>query len=148
MFAIIIEKALKMRNIFNIVVSLSLIGFVFITSCKNTVPDTIAEVRVLTEAGNPVPFANIILACTSSVNKPCEIEIFGTADKNGIYTHKFDLPKVLEVTAAGNIRDTQIFGALPDTTMVITKDSICGVTFISIKPEQTSVQTITLYNCK
>lgn len=137
-----------MRSIFNIVISLGLVGFVFITSCKSDVPETIAEVRVFTEDGDPVPYADIILACTSSVNRPCEIEIFATADKNGIYTHKFDLPSVLEVTAAGNIHDTQIFGTLPDTTMIITKDSICGETFISIKPEQTSVQSITLYNCK
>jgi hypothetical protein len=137
-----------MKSIFNVVLGVVLIGFAFITSCKETIPDTVAEVRVIDENGEPVPFADIIMACTSSVNKPCEIEIFATADKNGVYVRNFDLPKVLEVTAAGNLRDTQIIGALPDTTMIITKDSICGVTFISIKPEQTSVQTITLYECK
>lgn len=136
-----------MKSIFNIVVSLSLVGFLFILSCKKEVVPTIAEIRVLTEEGEMIPYADILLTCTSSVNLPCEVEIIGKADKNGIFSYEFDLPKVLEVTAAGNIRDTQISGILPDTTMIITKDSVCNTSFISIKPEQTSVQTIILYNC-
>lgn len=108
---------------------------------------TVAEIKVYTEDGEPVPYADILLTCTSSVNQPCEIEIEGKADKNGVYTHTFDLPKVLEVTAAGNIYDTIITGVLPDITITYVKDTICGKTFISIKPEQVSTQTITLYDC-
>ena len=137
-----------MKNLFNIVVFLTTLGLLFVISCKKDVTPTIAEIRVFTEDGDPVPFADITLTCTSSVNKPCEIEIIANADKNGIYTKEFELPQVLEVTAAGNIYDTIITGTLPDTTMTFVKDTICGTTFISIKPEETSVQTITLYDCK
>jgi hypothetical protein len=137
-----------MKSVFNLVTVLIIIGFVFIVSCKKTVEPTTAEVVVVTKDGVPVPFADILLTCSSSVNLPCEIEITGKADKNGIYTRDFELPKVLKVTAAGNIYDTIITGVLPDTTMTITKDTICGTTFISIKPEQTSKQIITLYDCK
>lgn len=137
-----------MKSILNIATFLIIVGFVFIVSCKKTVEPTIAEVVVLTKDGVPVPFADVLLTCSSSVNLPCEIEILGKADKNGVYTREFELPKVLKVTAAGNIYDTVITGVLPDTTMTITKDTICGTTFISIKPEQTSKQTIMLYDCK
>jgi hypothetical protein len=137
-----------MKNVFNVVVSVILLGFVFMMSCNNDVEPTVAEIRVIDLNGNPVPNADIVLSCTSSVNKPCDIEIFGVADENGVFTETFDLPKVLEITAAGNLHDTQIIGTLPDTIMIITKDSICGTSFISIKPEQTSVQSITLYECK
>lgn len=137
-----------MKSVFNIVTVLFVIGFVFIVSCKKTTDPTVAEIVVVTKDGNPVPFADILLTCTSSVNLPCEIEIKGSADRNGFYKREFDLPKVLQVTAAGNIYDTVINGVLPDTTMIITKDTICGTTFISIKPDQTSRQTITLHDCK
>jgi len=137
-----------MKSVFNIVTVLVVIGFAFIVSCKKTVEPTVAEIVVVTKDGDPVPFADILLTCTSSVNLPCEIEIEGAADKDGVYKREFELPKVLQVTAAGNIYDTVITGVLPDTTMTITKDTICGTTFISIKPEQTSKQTITLYDCK
>ena len=137
-----------MKGIFGFVVSVAVVGLVFITSCKEKVEPTIAEVRVVNEFGDPVPYADIMLKCTSSVNLPCEIEIIVKADKDGIYVREFELPKVLEITAAGNIYDTIITGTLPDTTMTLVKDTICGTSFISIKPEQTSVQSITLYDCK
>ena len=137
-----------MKGIFGFVVSVAVVGLVFITSCKEKVEPTIAEVRVVTESGDPVPYAYIMLKCTSSVNLPCEIEIIAKTDKDGIYVREFELPKVLEITAAGNIYDTIITGTLPDTTMTLVKDTICGTSFISIKPEQTSIQSITLYDCK
>ena len=137
-----------MKNVFNIVVFFSLISFVFITSCKDDTPPTIAQVKVLNQLGEPIPNADVVLACTSSVNQPCDIEIVGVADENGLFEHTFDLPQVLTVYASGNRHDTQILGVLPDTTMIITKDSICGESLISIKPEQTSLKTITLYDCK
>jgi hypothetical protein len=136
-----------MKNIFNILVSTALLGFVFLYSCKNEVEPTTAEIRVVNADGEPVPFADIILTCTSSVNLPCEIEIIAQADEGGIYKRDFDLPKVLSVISAGNLYDTIITGVLPDTTMTFIKDTICGETFISIKPEQVSVQTIILYDC-
>ena len=120
----------------------------FVVSCKEEIEPTIAEVRVVDEDGDPVPYATVLLTCTSSVNKPCEIEIEGIADKNGVYSKEFELPKVLELTAGGNLYDTIITGTLPDTQMTFVKDTICNTSFISIKPEQTSVQTITLYDCK
>ena len=137
-----------MKNVFNVVIFFSLIGFGFIMSCKDDTPPTIAEVRVINQLGEPVPYADVVLACTSSINQPCDIEIIAITDKNGVYEHTFDLAKVLTIYAAGNRHDTQITGVLPDTIMTITKDSICGESLISIKPEQTTIQTITLYDCK
>ena len=137
-----------MKNIFNIVVFTAILGFVFVSSCKTDPEPTIAEIKVLTQDGVPVPYANVTLTCTSSVNLPCDIEISGTADENGVYTREFDLPKVLIVNAAGNIYDTIITGVFPDTIMTLIKDTICGQTTISIKPEQTSTQKVILYNCK
>ncbi|MFT6323984.1 MAG: hypothetical protein ACJAWO_001542 [Halieaceae bacterium] len=137
-----------MKNIFNIVVSFTVLGLLFVVSCKPEITPTIAEIRVVTEDGIPVPFANILLTCTSSVNQPCDIEIEGTADENGVYSREFELPKVLEVTSAGNIYDTIITGTLPDTQMTFSKDTICNTSFISIKPEETSILSITLYDCK
>jgi len=136
-----------MKNIFNIFVSLALLGLLFVVSCKKEVTPTIAVIKVVTEDGEPVPYADILLTCTSSVNQPCDIEIIGKADANGEYSREFDLPKVLEVTAAGNIYDTIITGVLPDITITYVKDTICGNTFISIKPEETSTQSVTLYDC-
>lgn len=137
-----------MKNLFQILVGTLAFMMIFVVSCKEDVEPTIAQITVLDENGEPVPFADITLACTSSVNKPCEIEIIGKADKKGVYIREFDLPKVLEITAGGNLYDTIITGALPDTTMTFVRDTICGTSFISIKPEETSVQTITLYDCK
>ena len=137
-----------MKNIFNILFSITLLGFVFLNSCKEDVIPTTAEIRVVNTDGDPVPFADVMLTCTSSVNLPCEIEIIAQADEEGIYKKDFDLPKVLKVVAAGNLYDTIITGILPDTSMTFIKDTICGETFISIKPEQVSVQTIILYDCK
>ncbi|MGB0391136.1 MAG: hypothetical protein ACPGRC_06575 [Salibacteraceae bacterium] len=136
-----------MKNIFNIFVSFALLGMLFVVSCKEEVPPTTAVIKVVTEDGDPVPYADILLTCTSSVNQPCDIEIIAKADEKGEYTRDFDLPKVLEVTAAGNIYDTIITGTLPDTQMIFVKDTICGNTFISIKPETTSTQSVTLYDC-
>ena len=137
-----------MKNVFNIVVFFSLMGFVFITSCKDKTPPTVAQVKVINQVGEPVPYADVVLACTSSINQPCDVEIIGVADENGLFERTFDLSQVLTVYAAGNRHDTQITGVLPDTIMTITKDSICGESLISIKPEQTTLQTITLYDCK
>ena len=55
---------------------------------------------------------------------------------------------VLLITAAGNIYDTIITGTIPDTTLTLVKDTICGFSTISIKPEQTTVQKVILYDCK
>ncbi len=137
-----------MKNLFNIVVAFMALGMVFIVSCKKEITPTIGEVLVLNEDGFPVPFADVMLTCTSSVNKPCEIEIIGQTDKDGLFTQEFALPKVLEITAGGNLYDTIIQGSLPDTTMTFVKDTICGTSFISIKPEETSRQVIILYDCK
>ena len=137
-----------MKNIFNIVIVTAVIGFVFISSCKKDPEPTIAEIKVVTKDGVPVPYASVTLTCTSSVNLPCEIEIIGTADKDGIFTKEFDLPKVLIVHAGGNIYDTIITGVLPDTSMTLIRDTICGTTTISIKPDQTTTQKVLLYDCK
>ncbi len=137
-----------MKSIFNIAVVATILGFLFVSSCKKDVEPTIAEIHVVSKDGVPIPNADIMLTCTSSVNRPCEIEIIGKADKNGVYTKEFDLPMVLLVTGAGNILDSQLVNVLPDTQWIITRDTICGFTTISVKPEQTSVQTVILYDCK
>lgn len=135
-----------MKNVFNIVVIACVAGFAFISSCKKEIVPTIAEIRVITQDGEPVPFAEILLTCTSSVGLPCEIEIEGQANADGIYTKEFDLPKVLLVSAGKLVADTTYVGIPP--VPVITTDTICGSTTISIKPEQTSVQQVILYDCK
>ena len=137
-----------MKNIFQLTLSTLFIGIIFVTSCKKDPEPTIAEVRVVTSEGEPVPNADVILSCTSSVNQPCEVEIIGKAVKNGVFTHEFELPSVLLITAAGNIYDTIITGTIPDTTLTLVKDTICGFSTISIKPEQTTVQKVILYDCK
>lgn len=137
-----------MKNLFFYVVLVVLGLSLFVSSCKEEVPPTVAKIRVVSQNGEVIPYANILLTCTSSVNLPCEIEIEGVADKNGVYERTFDLPKVLHVYAAGNIYDTIITGSLPDTQMVFVKDTVCGNTFISIKPEETSSTTVILYDCK
>ena len=111
-----------MKNLFQIVVGLMAMTMLFVVSCKEEIEPTNGEVRVLDEDGNPVPYATILLTCTSSVNRPCDIEIEGTADENGVYSREFDLPKVLELTAGGNLYDTIITGSLPDTQMTFLKE--------------------------
>ena len=137
-----------MKNIFNLIISLIVLISVFVVSCKEETVKTIAEIRVLNVDGEPVPYADIMLTCTSSVNEPCFIEIIGVADENGVFTKEFELPKVLELTAAGNIYDTIITGVLPNIQTTYVKDTICASSFISIRPEETNVKFITLYDCK
>ena len=84
-----------MKSVFNIVVSFILIGLLFMISCKKEVVPTIAEVRVVTEEGEMIPYADVLLTCTSSVNLPCEVEIIGKSDKNGVFTYEFELPKCI-----------------------------------------------------
>ena len=125
------------------------LGVVTMFSCKKNNDPTIAEVHAVDSDGNPVPYVDVILSCTSSYDPPlpCEVYIVGKADEKGVFSHETDLPKVLRVYASTMLRDTIITGILPDTTMTIIKDSICGETFISIKPHETTVQTVVLYDC-
>lgn len=131
-----------MKNVFNIVGLLFIGLMVTVSSCKEEVAPTILEVQVVTDSGDIVPFANILLTCTSSVNLPCDIEIISNADENGKYTREFDLPKVLQVTVQDTILDTTYtsFGA-----PIITETPVLGQSFVSIKPEETSRATIIVY---
>ena len=119
------------------------------SSCKDDIGPAIAEIQVVDSVGNIVPFANILLTCTSSTNppKPCDIEVITKAESNGKYRKEFDLPLVLKIVASSIVADTTILGVLPDTTMIVTRDSICGETFITVKEDQTNYQTVVLYGC-
>lgn len=132
-----------MKNLFGIVSGLLVVTTLFISSCKEEVPPTILEVQVVTDSGNVVPYANILLTCTSSVNLPCDIEIEGNADQNGKYKREFDLPKVLEVTISDTILDTVYIGTNP--IPIIIEKAVFGSSFVSIKPEETSRATIIVY---
>lgn len=132
-----------MKNLFNLVGVLIVVLIVFVTSCKEDLDPTVVEIQVVTDSGEVVPFADVLLSCTSSVNLPCDIEIDGTTDANGKYTREFDLPQVLQVTVGKLVNDTDYtLGGI-----VVTQDTICGNSFVSIKPEETSRATIILYDC-
>jgi hypothetical protein len=114
-------------------------------SCKEEVAPTVLEIQVLNEDGDAVPNADIVLACTSSVDLPCNVEIIGQTDENGFYSKEFDLPKVLEISVSAIVLDSQLLGL---TGMwQIKKDSVCGGSFVSIKPEETTHASVIAYNC-
>lgn len=136
-----------MKHLFTIISVITIASTAFIASCKEDPAPTIAEIRVVDEDDNPVPYADVILACTSSLNLPCEIEIVAEADQFGVYRREFELPSVLQVISEGVLYDTTIIGIPPNETIVIDSVEVCGETFISIKPEQTTVQTVILYPC-
>ncbi|MDR9398125.1 hypothetical protein [Salibacter sp.] len=125
-----------------------LIGFV---ACENDDDEddapTIAEIRTLDTDGEAVADATVLLTCESSVNRPCDIEIEGKTNQNGVYTREFELPKVLKVNAYKVLSDTQVTGVFPDTNITVTYDSICGEAYISIIANEKSRQSIVLYEC-
>jgi hypothetical protein len=134
-----------MKGLFHYVGILLIAATVFVTSCKEEVAPTVLEIQVVTDSGEVVPYADILLTCTSSVNKPCEIEIMAQADANGFYTREFDLPKVLEVTVGAMLVDSMLVGIPP--VWVVEEDSVCGASFVSIKPEETTRATVIAYDC-
>lgn len=124
----------------------------FFVACNNDDDDvdedaTVGEVMTLDAEGEVVGGSTVSLDCESSINQPCDIEITGTADENGIFRHQFKLPKVLRVRAHKIVIDTTVEGTLPDTNQIITRDSICGETYISVIEGEVSRQTVVLFNC-
>lgn len=109
---------------------------------------TRGQVMVLNSDGDRVPRANVALTCESSLDRPCDINFSGKTDEDGIYEREFDLPKVLKVNAYKVVMDTTIEGTVPDTTRTISKDSLCGETYISIIEGETNRQTVTLFSCE
>ncbi len=138
-----------MKTLFKISFFLLIGMSVFALSCKKNNDPTVGEIHAVDKDGNPVPYVDVVLSCTSSYDppEPCEIHHEGQADAKGVFRYKTDLPKVLRVYASTMLRDTIVTGVLPDTTVTIIKDSICGETFISLKPHETTVQTVVLYDC-
>ncbi len=123
------------------------LGFVTI-SCDDEDDDpTIAQVLVETVDKKIVPGANVTLVCESSQNKECNILIEGVSDENGVFETRRDLSQILRVSSYKIVNDTEVVGVPPDTTLVITRDSICGETFINIIENETSRQTVVLYSC-
>lgn len=120
------------------------------SSCKDDVGPAIAEIKVVDSLGNAVPFANLTMVCTSSTNppRPCDIEIQTVTSESGKYRKEFEHPSVLRVIASSIQSDTVITGVLPDTTQVISRDSLCGETFITIKEDETNTKTVVVYVCK
>ena len=133
------------KHIFAFLFLISL-GFV---SCNNDEEDTIAQINVVNEEGQRVGNAAVAFTCQSSYDppRPCNIQITGQANSSGFYERKFDLPAVLVVSAFRVVRDTTVVGVLPDTTMIITRDSLCGESFISIQEGETTKKTVVVYEC-
>jgi hypothetical protein len=138
---------MKLKQFVVGIAGIALLGFV---GCNKEEEDpTVAEIHVVDVEGKIVPYAQVELTCESSTTppEPCIIETGGTTDAAGMYSTEFELPNVLRVTAYKIHSDTQIFGILPDTTMIITTDSICGESFISVLENQTNRKTVVLYEC-
>ncbi len=124
------------------------LALIIVVSCNDEDEEkTIAQVQVVTFEGEAVPFALVEMDCQSSIDKPCEVFSEGLADATGLYETEWTYSKVMKVNAYRIIRDTQVIGVLPDTTQIITADSMCGETFISILEGQTNRQTVVLYEC-
>lgn len=124
----------------------------FFVACSNDDDDvdedaTVGEVMTLDSDGEIVSGSTVKLDCESSINQPCDIEITGITDETGIFRREFELPMVLRVRAHRIVVDTTVEGTLPDTIQTITRDSICGETYISIIEGQVNRQTVVLFNC-
>tara|TARA_B100000780_G_C21119387_1_gene453284 strand:- start:255 stop:680 length:426 start_codon:yes stop_codon:yes gene_type:complete len=122
---------------------------VFAIACNNDDDDDtgVAQVVVVNMNGNRVPQAIVELECESSIDRPCDIFVTGYTDGVGVYETEWTYNKVLKVNAFKVVRDTQIVGVIPDTTHVITADSTCGESYISIRSGETTRQTVVLYEC-
>lgn len=121
-------------------------------ACNNDDDDvdedaTFGEVMTLDADGDIVSGSTVRLDCESSINQACDIEITGITDANGIFRRQFQLPMVLRVRAHKIVVDTTVEGTLPDTNQIITRDSICGETYISIIEGEVSRQTVVLFEC-
>ncbi len=119
--------------------------------CNNDDDDpTIAEIYAVNEAGEVIQNANVSLVCESSVNpaQPCIVGDTGRTNSTGLFRSEFALPAVMKITSFKVTADTQIFGILPDTSMIITRDSLCGETFITVLEGDINRQTVVLYECK
>lgn len=119
-----------------------------VVACRDEDDDTgIAQVLVVDTQGIHQPYSIVELECESSIDRPCDVHATGYADENGVFETTWTFNKVLKVNAYKIVRDTQIVGTLPDTTHIITADSTCGETYISIRTGETTRQTVVLYEC-
>ena len=119
-------------------------------ACKKDDDDDttgIAQILVVNTEGEHVPYAIVEMECESSIDKPCDVFVTGYTDATGFYETEWTYNKVLKVNAYKVVTDTQVLGTLPDTTQVITADSTCGETYISIKTGETTQQYVVLYEC-
>ena len=123
-------------------------GLVFV-ACEKEKDPTKLQVYVVDEEGTRVQNAVIQFNCESSFDppRPCDVEIEVSANSNGFYEQEFDQPAVLRINAFKIDRDTTVLGVLPDTTIVITADSLCGESFVSIQEEETTRKTVVVYEC-
>lgn len=136
-------------KIFKIIAATTLsLGLVF-TACNKEEEGATAEVHVVTEDGLSVPNALVYMDCESSKTppQPCNVHIEGATDDLGIFVQDFDQPAVLKITSFKIFADTQVLGVLPDTTLIITRDSLCGESFISVLAGESNKQTVVLYEC-
>ena len=107
------------------------------------------KIEVVNRLNTPVPFADLLITCQSSFDPPreCDIRIEARTDEFGKYSQTFDLPRILSVYASRATFDTVIIGVPPDTQMIITKDSLCAESFLSIVEGETTSITMTLLEC-
>lgn len=115
-------------------------------SCEAEVEPTTAEIYVIDEEGNPVANANVNLVCTSSVNKPCTVDLIGITNSNGKVVFDLELPAVLAVEVSKVTMDTNMVG-WPNPVPEITEDSICGNSFISVLLEEINTKTVVVQSC-
>jgi len=122
--------------------------FLFV-GCKEENDPTIVQIIAVTEDGAVVPNAVIQFDCESSFDppRPCAAELVGEANRNGFYEREFSSPSVLRVSAFKIDRDTTVLWILPDTNLIITSDSLCGETFVSIQEFSTTRKEIVVREC-
>jgi len=128
--------------------SILFVALVFI-GCEEEKDPTVVQIVAVTEDGAVVPNAVIQFNCESSFDppRPCAVELTAEANQNGFYQREFASPSVLRINAFKIDRDTTVIGILPDTNLIITADSLCGETFVSIQEFSTTRKEIVVREC-
>ena len=90
-------RKLFSTNLIGLFIVLTSIGMV---ACKDDEEPTIGEMIFIDLDSNLVPNVNVILQCTSSVQRPCNVYIESVTDSKGKLSKTFEEPKILNVSGA------------------------------------------------